>query len=189
MNQLHSILGTRYLPPHHFFIFTPSIKLVLPFTSRAVGTLTWGMFFGGEPLLPWDHTKIWKSWELKYCLPLSVNKGCCSRQEPWGNSGWRQTGCPLSSPPSSQPLQPPPKVRLRKLRMRKHRKLAPDSWGEDQRNDFSEPRLLHLPIHRKALNSLTWDNWFSFINSNLLFRIPGVAKTPLYPGFPPSFSE
>ena len=40
--------------------------------------------------------------------------------------------------------------------------LAPDIWGTHQRKDFSEPRLLHLPIYRKALNSLTWDIWFSF---------------------------
>ena len=26
-----------------------------------------------------------------------------------------------------------------------------------QRNDFNEPRLLHLPIHERALNSLTWN--------------------------------
>ena len=41
---------------------------------------------------------------------------------------------------------------------------AQDSWGAYQRNDFSEPRLLHLPIHRKVLNSLTWDIWFSLIH-------------------------
>ena len=34
--------------------------------------------------------------------------------------------------------------------------------------DFNEPRLLHLPVRRKALNSLTWDVWFSLINGNLL---------------------
>ena len=33
--------------------------------------------------------------------------------------------------------------------------LAPDSWGAYERNGFSEPRGLHLPIHR-MLNSLTW---------------------------------
>ena len=43
----------------------------------------------------------------------------------------------------------------------KHRILAPDR-GLYQRNDFSEPRLFHLPIHRKVLNSLIWDIWFSF---------------------------
>ena len=65
---------------------------------------------------------------------------------------------------------------LRKLRVWKHRILAPDSWGAYQRNDFSEPRLLHLPIHRKALNSLTWDIWFPLINNNLLmFRLPALS--------------
>ena len=67
--------------------------------------------------------------------------------------------------------------------MGKHRILALDSQGAHQRNDFSEPRPLHLPIHRKALNSLTWDIWFSLINSNLLmFWLPGLhCKTPIYP--------
>ena len=30
------------------------------------------------------------------------------------------------------------------------------------------PDSYNLPIHRKVLNSLTWDIWFSLINSNLL---------------------
>ena len=47
--------------------------------------------------------------------------------------------------------------------IKKHRMLAPDSWDAYERNDFSEPRLLHLPIHRKALNSLTWVIWFWLI--------------------------
>ena len=51
----------------------------------------------------------------------------------------------------------------RKLRKWKHRKPAPYSQGAYQRNDFSEPRLLHLLIFRKALNSLTWGIWFSLI--------------------------
>ena len=33
--------------------------------------------------------------------------------------------------------------------------LAPDNWGAYERNEFSEPRGLHLSIHR-MLNSLTW---------------------------------
>ena len=44
-----------------------------------------------------------------------------------------------------------------------HRKLAQDMWGAYERKDFSEPRFLYLPTHRKALNSLTWDIWFSLI--------------------------
>ena len=69
--------------------------------------------------------------------------------EPWGSSGRKEH---LSC--SAIGLQPRPTVGLRKLRMRK---LAPESPGTQQRNAFSEPGLLHLPIHRTALNSLTWD--------------------------------
>ena len=38
---------------------------------------------------------------------------------------------------------------------RKETGSAPDSWGAYERNEFSEPRGLHLPIQR-MLNSLTW---------------------------------
>ena len=44
--------------------------------------------------------------------------------------------------------------------------LASESWDAYERNEFSEPKLLHLPIYRKALNSLTWDIWFSLIHKN-----------------------
>ena len=53
-------------------------------------------------------------------------------------------------------------------RMEKNRMLVLDSWDANERNGFSGPRLLHLPIHRKVLNSLTWDIWLSLINGNLL---------------------
>ena len=33
---------------------------------------------------------------------------------------------------------------------------APESWDEYERNGFSKPRLLHLPIHGKVLNSLRY---------------------------------
>ena len=48
--------------------------------------------------------------------------------------------------------------------LKKCRILAQDSWDAYKRNDFSKPRLLYLPIHRKVLNSLTWDIWFSLIH-------------------------
>ena len=35
-----------------------------------------------------------------------------------------------------------------------NRILAPESEDVDQRNDFHQPRLLHLLIHKKWLNSL-----------------------------------
>ena len=71
--------------------------------------------------------------------------------------------------------------------VKNHRILAPDSWDEYERisysseYDFSEPRLLHLPIHRKALNSLTWDTWFSLNPNNLLiFRLLTLCYKLLY---------
>ena len=56
-----------------------------------------------------------------------------------------------------------------------------NSWGMYQRHDFSEPRLLYLPIHRKAVNSLTWDVWFSLISNTLLmFQLPGFCCKDSY---------
>ena len=51
---------------------------------------------------------------------------------------------------------------------------------------FQGARSVHLPIYGKGQNSLSWDIWFSLINSNLLiFRLSGfVAKTRTYPGSP-----
>ena len=58
-----------------------------------------------------------------------------------------------------QPLQCPQRCTLSGFRMEKNRILAPDKSAY-QRNDFREPRLLHLPIHRKGLK---------FINLRYLF--------------------
>ena len=44
-------------------------------------------------------------------------------------------------------LQPLPTASPGELRMWKHRTLAPDSRGADQRNGFWEPRLSHLAFH------------------------------------------
>ena len=49
---------------------------------------------------------------------------------------------------------------LEEPRMWQHRILAPDSWDACEGADFSEPKPSHLPIHRKVLNSLTWDVCF-----------------------------
>ena len=64
----------------------------------------------------------------------------------------------------------------------KHRILAQDSSDTHERKDLKEPKLLHLPIHKKVLNSLTWVIWFSLINNNLLmFRLPATCcQTSLY---------
>ena len=75
----------------------------------------------------------------------------------WCVSKWR-----ILQPLSYQP----PATQLYTLRgsgLEKSRILALDSWGAHQRNHFSEARLLHLPIPRKVLNSLTWDTWISLL--------------------------
>ena len=83
-------------------------------------------------------------------------------------------------------LKPLPIVSLEESQDVTRQGLAPDTWGAYQENDFSEPRLLHHPTYRKALNSLTWGIWFSIINSNILtFRLPALCcKTPIYYGSP-----
>ena len=64
-------------------------------------------------------------------------------------------------------LQPGPTVSPEVLRIWKYTEYWPqDSYDAYESNGFSEPRLLHLPKHRKMLNSLTWDIWFSLIHKN-----------------------
>ena len=48
------------------------------------------------------------------------------------------------------------------------RVMTPDSWGAYGRNDFSKPRLKRISIHRKVINFLIWDTWFSLIKNKLL---------------------
>ena len=44
---------------------------------------------------------------------------------------------------------------MQETRWKRKQDLAPDSWDAYERNEFSEPRGLHLSIQRR-LNSLTW---------------------------------
>ena len=126
-----------------------------------------------------------RCWEMNISCHIS-EQGCHNHQwlelsnviwSAWGNSGRKRISAIGQPSDCSHSLG----WTLRKLRLlQKHRILAPDRWSAYQRNDFSEPRFLHLPIHRKALNSLTWDILFSLIKNNLLmFRLPAsCCKTP-----------
>ena len=91
------------------------MEYFLPCQSSAISALQW------EWMSP-------EKTEEEYLPPGSHQIAATTYGEPWGNSGYENTG-----------LQ------------------APDSWGTYQGNNFNEPWLLHLPIHRKAHNSLTWD--------------------------------
>ena len=110
-------------------------------------------------------------------LPVVINN--CSRQvswagEPWGNSGRKECSLQTASTPYHETQGSPG--------WEKCRILVPDSWGVYQSSDFTEPKLLHLPIHRKPLNSLTWDIWFFFnLQKNCwwLDYVPFVAKTSI----------
>ena len=57
-------------------------------------------------------------------------------------------------------------------KMNKATGLAPGSWGAYERNEFSDSRDLHLPIHR-MLNSLTW-YW------SLMFSLPAPFVALVY---------
>ena len=71
--------------------------------------------------------------------------------------------------PAAITMQPHSTVSSKEAQdVEKHRILGQDSWNAYQRNDFNEPITSHLPIHRKALNSLTWEIWLSLIYNNLL---------------------
>ena len=71
----------------------------------------------------------------------------------------------------------------------RNRMLAADRWARYERNDFSnKPRSLHLPIHRKALNSLGYLVFLQFssvaqscltlYNPMLHTRLPCPPPTP-----------
>ena len=120
---------------------------------------------------------------------MSINKGCHSHQwlQPSNVSWWalrklkaEKNTCHLAAiRPQPLPVVSPEENQDVKIQ-------APDSSGAYQRNDFSEPRLFHLPIYRKALNSLTWDIWFSLTIIVWRSQLPALCcKTPIYPGSSP----
>ena len=113
--------------------------------------------------------------------PLSMG---FSRQEYWNGLPFPSPACYLIA----IRLQPVPMVSPKGAQNVKNTGYWPqDNWDAYERNDFNKLRLLHLPLHRKVLNSLTWDIWFSLINNNLLmFRKPALyCNTSIYLGFPP----
>ena len=128
---------------------------------------------------PSKHGHDFEKWDT-FC---HISKqGCRSHHHGWWvGQLWRNSGRKEHLPSSIRQTAATPCGEPRGNSGCEKRVLAPDSWGANQRNDFSEPRLLHLPIHRKALNSLTWVIWFSLINNNFLtFRLPALyCKTSL----------
>ena len=123
-----------------------------------VGKLRSHMMYGAARTCPmFQKLKIFIRLRNWIFPTISVNKymtviSKCIYHGWWAGEPWGSSGC------------------------EKHRKLALNSWGAYQRNDFSEPRFLHLPSYCNVLNSLIWDIWFSLINNYLLrFQPPGLC--------------
>ena len=87
--------------------------------------------------------------KCKWRLPKLGSSGCCHSLwwllRSWGNA---------------------------RSKMNKETGLAPGSWGAYERNEISDSRDLHLPIHR-MLNSLTW-YW------SLMFKLPALSVALVY---------
>ena len=104
-------------------------------------------------------------------------QGCHSHQlfQPSRSLKKKKKTCDLSA----IRLQPLPTRSLKNSRCEKSQGTGPSSWDAYERNDFTEPRLLHLPI--KIPNSLTWNIWFSLIHNNLsMFRLPVLCYKLLF---------
>ena len=103
-----------------------------------------------------------------------MNKGCHSHQRlqpPLKESWWALRELRKGKNtchPAALRLQPLPAVSPAETQDVKIQDTGPRELRCLSKEGFNEPRLLHLPIHRKVLNSLTWDIWFSLINSHLL---------------------
>ena len=105
----------------------------------------------------WRHVDS-KNMRTERLPAISVNKVCCSHHitatqmvSPEGTQDGDKCAAHCQAHLAVIHCRHPQWCTLRKLRMRKRRMLGPGSRGAYQRNDFSEPTLLHLPIHIKAL--------------------------------------
>ena len=128
---------------------------------------------GGE-----GEDRGWDGWmaPLTWWTWVWVNSGSC-----WWTG---RPGVPLSMASQSigvnrteQPsVTPYPEPWGEESQGVKAKEAGPRRRGAYQRNDFSEPRLLHLPLHRKALNSQTWVICFTLINNNhLMPTVPALC--------------
>ena len=132
----------------------------------------------------------WEEYLLSVCI--SVAKSCPTLFEPMDcrltgssvhgiSTQEYRNGLPFPSPTCyliASRLQPIPMVSPKGAQNVKNIGYWPqDNWDAYERNDFSKLRLWLLPLHRKVLNSLTWDIWFSLINNNLLMlRLPALCR-------------
>ena len=88
---------------------------------------------------------------------ISVNKDvtAISNSSPSNKNLWghRAPGKNNACYPATIELLPLPErvLSLGECEKTRHRKLAPHGWDEYERDDFSKPRLLHLPVRLPGL--------------------------------------
>ena len=120
-----------------------------------------------------------RTWKIEYfqsyqwIKDVAIISNCSPpiwAREPWGNSGRKRMPCSSYQPAAAPYIEQSP----RKLRMWKYSTLAPDSCNASK-EDVSGPRLLHLPMCRKMLNSLTWGIWFSVISNTEFWHSDNVS--------------
>ena len=121
-------------------------------------------------LIPEGPQKEEQRWQMaaishfpQWTLRSSGSRGCGGM----GDGGEKAGSSHLPLPTMIKELNLRIKNQTTNKQTKKRRMLAPDSWDVCETNDFSKLKHLYLPKHRRVLNSLTWDIWFSLINSNL----------------------
>lgn len=114
-----------------------------------------------EYFLPYQKTRMSQSSAIKALQGELVSPEGTQEGEYLGSSSHQTAATPHCEPQGSSGCE-------------KHRTLAWDSQNANERDDFSESRLLRLPIHREALNSFTWVIWFSIINNDQ-FRLAALC--------------
>ena len=106
------------------------------------------------PVTGWGRNFSFREWEMDYFLQQWGHSHPWSQLPPMvslGAHSGRKEYLPSSS---HQTAAPSLRWAPGRLSTWEHGTPAPGSWGASQRIDFRKPGLLHLPIHRKALNSL-----------------------------------
>ena len=106
--------------------------------------------------------------ECNACDPDAATLCCdCWGAGRWGNEGrGMQEAAICRLCPSS-------------FRWTRKQDLVPGSWGACERNEFGEPRGLHLPIQR-MLHSLIWYRTFLTSQYSLMFRLPAPFVANLH---------
>ena len=143
------------------------------------------------------YTLLYVTCQWKNVATISVNKGCCSHQSIMLLPSWWWALRELR-------IETPSRMPTIKQAAAKAISVVHPEETRDEKTQHTDPQIAevhikgmisviphscphsrsaiyrkaHTLIHRKVLNSLTWDVWFSLINRNhLMFWLPGLCCT------------